>query len=247
MRVMMAVGFAVGGDMHQLRPVALVGKAAYEALAESFAVRQQTFERDRARDRAIVEEKIDGAPRGQTHDIRPCRINARAFHIAVTSASDPPHLACLMRSQDRVFDPQFGKDVESLNIRGSLRQPHAFGVAAEAMLKIANAPYDLRALVAAVRQRQDYVVVGLRNRRTVTRKRLLAFTISIQDRLVGLGRILFQPRQKSRPEVEADSGIVVDDFLDSIVSVENARRGVGRVTLRRDALVPVVVWVGRVL
>ena len=35
--MMMAVGFAVGGDVHQLRPVAAVGKAAQQPVGEMLA------------------------------------------------------------------------------------------------------------------------------------------------------------------------------------------------------------------
>src|SRR5690606_28952297 len=43
------------------------------------------------------------------------------------------------------------------------------------------------------------------------------------------------------PEVEADVRVVVDDPNDAIARIEDARIGVGRVALRRDPLVPVVI------
>src|SRR5690348_12230208 len=45
MLVMMAVTLAVGSDVHQLRPVSLVGESAHQSRRELLPVFQQTFER----------------------------------------------------------------------------------------------------------------------------------------------------------------------------------------------------------
>src|SRR6266404_4624472 len=54
--VMMAVGLAIGGDMHQLRPRPhVLREAGHDSLGKSFSVAQEIFEGHRARNRAIEE------------------------------------------------------------------------------------------------------------------------------------------------------------------------------------------------
>src|SRR5262249_7007701 len=79
--------------------------------------------------------------------------------------------------------------------------------------------------------------------RAVSREAPRALRVRRQDRPVHFGILFLEPRQKRRPEIEAHRGVVVDDRDDPVLGVENAGVGVGRVALRRDALVPVVVRV----
>ena len=76
---------------------------------------------------------------------------------------------------------------------------------------------------------------------------LLAFAVGVEDRGVDFGRFGFEPGEQSGAEVEADAGVVVDQLDDAVVAVDDPRYRVGRVALGGDALVPVVIGIGRVL
>ena len=153
----------------------------------------------------------------------------------------------LVRRQDGELDPQRAQDLQGLHVHGQFRQPQPFGIAVEAVLEIANAPENLRVLMARAGQRQDEVVVGLRQRRSVAGEQLHALAVGFQDALVGPGRVLFYPGKQRRTEVEADAGVVVDDLGDAPLPVEDAGGAVGHVTLVGDALVPIVVRRGGIL
>ena len=56
-RMVMAVGFAIGGDVHELGPGTAVVEAAEQAMGKTLTIQQQLLEGDRARDGAIVEEQ----------------------------------------------------------------------------------------------------------------------------------------------------------------------------------------------
>ncbi len=95
-----------------------------------------------------------------------------------------------------------------------------------------------------VRERQDHVVVRLRDRGAVPAEAPAALGVRREDRPVDLGLLLLEPGEQRRAEVEAHRRVVVDDRDDAVLLVEDARVRVGRVALGRDALVPVVVRVG---
>ena len=215
--MMMAVGLAIGGDMHQLRPAAIVGKSAEQPVGKRLAIAQQPFEGHRARDGAVVEKQVDAAPRRQIANVGTRRVDLAAFHILELRGSDAPLVLGLRWRQHGELDVVLGQHFQRLHIDRGFRQPHAFGLAAEAVLEIANAPHHLRLLVAPVGQRHDHVVVHLRDGVAVSRETLLALLVGGQDRLVGVGRVLFQPRQQRGTEIEADPRIVVDDAGDAIV------------------------------
>src|SRR5206468_3088198 len=88
----------------------------------------------------------------------------------VTAWAAPPvgaagvHLAGgLLRREDRELHPRFGEDLERLAVGGRLRQPQAFRLTFEARPEVREAPGHLRDLVASVGERQDHVVVDLRD------------------------------------------------------------------------------------
>ena len=157
------------------------------------------------------------------------------------------HTLGLVRRQDGELDPQRAENLERLHVHGQLWQPQPFGIAVEAVLEIANAPQDLRVLMAGTGQRQDDVVVRLRQRRSVAGEQLQALAVGFQNALVGAGRVLFQPGKQSGAEIKADAGVVVDDFGDAPLPIQNAGGAVGHVALVGDALVPVVVRRGGIL
>ncbi len=64
--VVVAVGFAVRCDVHQFRPGAgLLGKSSEQPFGKLLAVVQNSLEGYGARNRSVVEENIEGLPRGQ--------------------------------------------------------------------------------------------------------------------------------------------------------------------------------------
>ena len=97
-----------------------------------------------------------------------------------------PDLAGLVRAEDREADAGLGQDFQGLQIHRGFRQPHAFRLSAKAPLEIAHAPEHLGALVAAVRQRQDHVVVGLRHGGAVSGEVRAALAVGVEDGVVDL-------------------------------------------------------------
>ena len=132
-------------------------------------------------------------------------------------------------------------------VDGGLGQPHALGAAAEAVLEVGDAPANLRDGVAPAGQRQDDVVVDLRDGRAVAAVALRAGAVGVQDGAVGARGLLRHPLQQGGAEVVAHALVVVDDAHDLALAVGDARGAVGRVALRADALVPIVVGRGRLL
>ena len=106
---------------------------------------------------------------------------------------------------------------------------------------VGNAPADLRDSVAPAGQRQNDVVVNLSHGGTVTAETLAAAALAVQDLAVSSWRVLFEPAQQCGTEVKADARVVVHDARDLVLDVYNPRRAVGRVALRANPLVPVVV------
>ena len=158
-----------------------------------------------------------------------------------------PDALALVRRQHRELDAVLGQQLQRFVVRRGLGQPHALGKRAEVVLVVGDAPADLRDAVAAVGQRQNDVVVDLRHRRAVAAKALAAAALAIQNHAVGARRVLHQPAHQRRAEVEADARVVVHDARDLVLAVHDARRAVGGVALRADALIPVVVGRGRLL
>ena len=72
-----------------------------------------------------------------------------------------------MRREDGELDALLGQEVEDGAGDGGFGEPHAFGLAAEAVLEVGDAPADLGAGVALVGERHDDVVVDLRERGAV--------------------------------------------------------------------------------
>src|SRR5690606_26284832 len=81
----------------------------------------------------------------------------------------------------------------------------------------------------------------------VARKARCALGISPKDGLIRLRVVLLHPGKERRAEIEAYSGIVVDDVAYDALCVQDTRRCVGRITLCRNPLVPIVVRMRRIL
>ncbi len=136
---------------------------------------------------------------------------------------------------------------EGLDIDSGFGQPHAFGVAIEAVLEVSQTPDHLGLLVSAIGQRHDHVVVNLGDGGAVSGEALLAGNVGVEDGLVGFGSAVGHPGEKRGADVKADPGVVVNDAGDAVVGGQDAGGGVGRVTLRINALVPVVIGIRGIL
>ncbi len=147
----------------------------------------------------------------------------------------------LVRRQDGEADSMTRQQIQRLQIDRRLRQPHAFRLAAVAVLEVGNAPHDLRFAVPCRGKRHDDVVVGLRHGRAVSAKLPLAQAVGIANHRVGEWRLLLHPGEQRWPEVEAHPRVVVGDAQDAVLAVDDACRAIRRIALRRDALIPVVV------
>ena len=138
--VMMAVAFAIGGDMDELRPLTVLVEGADEPIDQVFTAGQQAFESDAAGNRAIVKEQRDGPAGGQTLLIRLGWIYLSAAYVAPGASGDAPNASGLVGRKDRETNPELRQDFQCLEIHRGFRQPHALGRALEAPLKVAHTP-----------------------------------------------------------------------------------------------------------
>jgi hypothetical protein len=203
------------------------------------AVGEQPLERDRPRGRAVVEEQVDGPARRQRAAVGAAGVDRLGPPRAARRA---PRLG-LVRREHRERDALGGERVERRQVDRALGQPHALRRAAEPALEVGDAPPHLGRAIARRGQRHDQVVVGLGHRRAVAAEPRTARAIGGDHRLVDVGRIVLEPRQQGRPDVEAHPLVVIDDRDDLVVVVDDAGRGVGPVALGGDPVVPVAVRV----
>src|ERR1700723_1311068 len=63
--VVVAVAFAIGRDMHQLRPGTLIGKPRYQAIGKASAIVEQSFKSHRLCDRSVIEKGVDALAGGK--------------------------------------------------------------------------------------------------------------------------------------------------------------------------------------
>ncbi len=150
-------------------------KPLIRRLGEALAVGEQAFKRHGARDGSVVEEEVDAAARGKIAHVRASGVNLAAFDILEAGGGNAALGLGLRRREDGELDAVGGEDFEGLDVDGGFSQPHAFGIAIEAELEVANSPYHLSLLVAAIGQRHDHVVVDLRDGGTVSGKRSAGF------------------------------------------------------------------------
>ena len=91
------------------------------------------------------------------------------------------------------------------------------------------------------------MVVGLRQRVPVASPQGAARVVGLDDPPVGLRRGALEPGEERGADVERDAAVVVADFQDPLLGVEQPRGPVRRVALRGHARVPIVVGPGGVL
>ena len=215
---------------------------------EVLAAVEQAAVGDPVRNRPIVEEQRDLPAGRQVADVRHARIEVALVDIPpAAAAGEPPGPLGLARRQDREPDPMLGQNLQRGQIDRRLGQPHPFRIPLEPHLEVFDAPDHLRVLVVGVRQGHDHVVVRLGHRTAVAGELLPAAPIGLQDHLVDVRGVRFQPVHERRAEIEADALVVVDDIDDPPVGPQNPRTGVLPVALLRDSRIPVVIRIGRIL
>src|SRR5580658_2635958 len=138
--MVVAIAFAVGRNVDDLRPLSSVGEAAHQSVGESLSVIQQSFERHALRDGTIVKKQVNFLFRGQVRAVGSRRINFRATYVFVFGAVLGSKALGLSRRENRELNSAFGQHFESLCVYGSFRKPHSFGTASEAAFKICNPP-----------------------------------------------------------------------------------------------------------
>ncbi len=272
--MVVAVTLAVSGDVGELgfAGIGWIGRmeAAEQTAAEVLAGVEQAFKGDGTGAGAVVEEDGDGTAFVERNEVGVGGIDggvgslgplddrcfggfggaarSRSFALLrMTAFPYPADTGALVRGEDGELDAFLGEQVEDLAVGGGLGEPHSLGFAAEAGLEVGDAPANLGASVALIRQRHDDVVVDLGDGRSMAAVTMGAGQVGVEDHAIGAGRIVVQPAQQGWAEVEADAGVVVDDADDLILLVDDARGSVGGVALGGDAVVPVVVGSGGVL
>ena len=204
--VMMAVGFAVGGDVHQLATLLRRRESPDEAFGEVDAVVEQALESDRLGDGAVVEKQGDG-PGRSIRAIGAGGIDARAAHVGPRLRADLADGAGLRRGENGEADSLGGENVEGFQIDGGLREPHALRRAAEAGTEIGDAPKHLGPFVAGVGQRHDGVVINLGHGRAVSAETFAAGGVGGENRLVRPGGFFHHPGEQRGSDVEADAPV----------------------------------------
>src|SRR5262249_15134347 len=149
-------------DVHELRPVSFLIEAAQKSPSKALAIHEEILEGDCMRDGTVVKEESDRVSRGKI-----AVVGARGIDLAsVDRLPFFPRLVAdassLMRSQDGELDAARAEQFQGLSINRGLGQPHAFRISPETVLKISDAPGDLRLLVARIGKRQNRVVISLR-------------------------------------------------------------------------------------
>jgi len=160
--IMMTIGLAVGGDVNQLCPRAVVIEAAEQAVGKVLSVGEQFFERDRLRDGTVVKKQTDAAAGRKVACIGARGIDASSLEVELFLPGLVANPTGLVLGQNGELEADRTEVFECLQIDCRFRQPHALRVSSETVLEIAHAPDDLRSFIARVCQREDHVVVRLR-------------------------------------------------------------------------------------
>ena len=96
-RVVVSVALTVGGDVHELRPIAGIGKSSCQTVRELLAAVQQPFESYGLGDWSVIKKDGDAAPIPQTNKVGPCRIDLSRRRIAISPGSNPAEAPGLVR------------------------------------------------------------------------------------------------------------------------------------------------------
>src|ERR1043166_2988844 len=237
---MMAVGFAVGRDADHL---AIRRSGLREAINEGRTRLQDSLERDRVGDRAVIEENCDRATRtvGMEPRVRNTRVDGAVAHRFPLAVADAPDASRLIGGENDELDSLLDQGSKRLRIARRLGKPERLGLAPEPMAEVGDSPANLGAEVARIAERQNRVPISLGDR--VPMPAAGANTVAIRLKETGQeGRVLPRdPREKRRPEVEASRGVRVDDPLDPSGAVADPGMGIRAIALAVDPLVPVMM------
>src|ERR1700687_4269715 len=90
-------------------------------------------------------------------------------------------------------------------------------------------------------------MVGLSDRRAVSRESLQAALVGFAQGLIHLRRLVLYPRKQRRTEIEADLRVVVYELHDPLFAIQNSGQSVRRIALGGDSFVPVMIWIRGIL
>src|SRR5439155_362331 len=122
--LVMTVGLAVGRAVNELGPVTRGRAAAAQPVDEALAALEGVLERDRARDRTIVEEEREAQIPRAAPEVRTTRIDA-VVDLFPSVTADAPDAPGLVGGQDRELHAGLGQHLQRLVVGGGLGQPHA--------------------------------------------------------------------------------------------------------------------------
>src|SRR5262249_29488852 len=192
--VVMAIRFPVSCNVNELRPgTALIGECRRQPRGQLFPACKKILESNRLRDGSVVKEDGDSLPGRKSYLVGCRRIDSSSVHVFPSSTFQLARPFRLVWRKNGIANSETSKDLERLQIDSVLRQPHAFGFASKTKLKVPNAPKQLRKFVATVRERQDHVVIRLRDRRPGCAVVTLTFLVRSKNSAVGLGLFLHHP------------------------------------------------------
>src|SRR2546427_8388215 len=181
---MMPVGLPVGGDVRELRPLPLVGESACDPLCKVFASHQDILKSHSMGNRPIKKEQGDTSPRWQIGEISSGGINLASTNILPLLFANKTHSLRAMRRKHGEANLLLCQDLKRFQIHSYLGQPHPLRIAPESVLKITNAPDDLRRFIPVIGERQDHVVVSLRHGGAMAAEAPAGFPVGCLNRFI---------------------------------------------------------------
>ena len=270
--VMVAVTFAVGGDVGELGFAAGVGgvwaEAVKQAAAEGFAGVEQALKGDGAGGGAVVEEDGDGAAFVELDAVGAGGVDggvgsfgpgvAAGFggfggfggqqcFASVGGLREVADAGALVGREDGEQDALGAIRSRTLRLTAVSASHMPSGLRPKRGSKSAMPQRIWVRASRAAGERHDDVVVDLRDGGAVAAVALGAGDVGVEDAAIGAGSFVGEPVEQGGAEVEAHARVVVDDADDLVLAIDDARGAVGGVALGGDALVPVVVGRGGVL
>src|SRR5205085_9337273 len=112
--------------------------------------------------------------------------------------TDGPDALGLMRRENDELESCINQRAERRVVGGRFGQPQRFGGAPEALTKVVQAPTNFCAAVALVAERQDRVMIALRDGVAVPFVAACACAVGFDDARVSKRMMLFKPRAERR-------------------------------------------------
>ena len=219
---MMSVGFPVGGDVRELRPLPLVGESAYDPPCKVFASHQDIFKSHSMGNRPIKKEQGDTSPRWQIGEISSGGINLASTNILPLLFANKTHSLRGMRRKHGEANLLLCQDLQRFQIHSRFGHPHPLRIAPKSVLKITNSPDDLRGFVPVIGERQDHVVVSLRHGCAMAAEAPAGFPVGCLNRFIEARIFCLDPGNQCRTEIKADFRVVVYDVYNFLFAVQDA-------------------------